>query len=221
MKHDATSIKKRTKDQFDAWAQTYDGSLLNYFLFRPSYYVFLEELAKWQQQNERLFDILDIGCGTGTLLGMIAASNLRVGHIVGMDYAMNMCQLARGKTCTGENGARIQCINGDSEHLPFADETFDIITCSNSLHHYPHQQQVVLEMRRLIRSGGRLIIIDGFRDNAVGWVVYDVIITRIEKSVFHPPWTTMRNYFEKAGFGDIYHRKFNFLFPAYATVGSV
>ena len=65
------------------------------------------------------------------------------------------------------------------------------------------------------------MIIDGFRDNAVGWFIFDVVIAKIEKSVHHAPWTTMRSYFENAGFSEIYHRKFNLLFPAFITVGSV
>ena len=42
-------------------------------------------------------DVLDIGCGTGTFPGMIALSNLDARHIVGLDYAMEMCQQAARK----------------------------------------------------------------------------------------------------------------------------
>ena len=203
MIRDARTTKALAKKSFEAWAQSYDHSLLNYFLFRPSYYTFLEELAKWQEHGSRTFDVLDVGCGTGTFAGMIAMSNLRTRHVVGLDYAMEMCQQARVKTASRNLESHVQFLHGDSEHLPFADRTFDIITCANSFHHYPHQLTVVREMRRLLRPGGRLMIIDGFRDNVIGWVVFDVIITSIEKSVYHAPWTVMRSYFEEAGFGDV------------------
>ena len=108
---------------------------------------------------------------------------------------------------------------GDSEHLPFADASFDLITCSNSFHHYPHQQAVVSEMRRLLRPGGRLIVIDGFRDNVIGWFVFDVIITRVEKDVYHAPWSVMHEYFVRAGLTNIRRRKVNLWFPLLATIG--
>ncbi len=220
MNRDATTTKSLAKAEFEAWARTYDRSLLNHFLFRPSYNTFMEELARWQQRHHRPFDLLDIGCGTGSFTHMIAVSNLQARYLVGLDYAMNMCQQAHAKAQLRPADDHVRFLNGDSEHLPFRSGSFDIITCANSFHHYPHQQTVVNEMRRLLRPGGSLMIIDGFRDNIIGWMVFDVIITAIEKSVFHAPWKTMRAYFEKAGFAEVHHRKFNLVFPAFITVGT-
>ena len=220
MKHDPVAAKKRAKEQFESWAHTYDGSILNHLLFRPSYNTFMEELAKWQGQHDRQFDLLDIGCGTGTLSDMVAVSNLRARYIVGMDYAMQMCLQAHAKAELAQFELSARFINGDSEHLPFANESFDVITCGNSFHHYPHQQAAVHEMRRLLRPGGRLMIIDGFRDNVIGWFVFDVVVAAVEKTVHHAPWTTMRRYFEEAGFRDIDQRKFNIIPPILATMGS-
>ncbi len=61
-------------------------------------------------------------------------------------------------------------MQGDSERLPFASGSFDIVTCANSFHHYPRQDRAVAEMRRVLRPGGRLMIIDGYRDGAMGLV---------------------------------------------------
>ena len=220
MIRDPHTAKLRAKGQFDVWARTYDRSLLNHFLFRPSYDAVLEEIARWHAARGGPFDLLDVGCGTGTLVGMITSSNLPARHVVALDYANEMCRRAHRKLAALDSGRSVQLVNADSEHLPFAGGSFDIITCLNSFHHYPHQLAVVREMRRLVRPGGRLMIIDGFRDNVLGWVVFDVIITAIEKSVYHAPWSTMRRYFETAGFQDIYHRKFNFFFPVLVTVGT-
>lgn len=216
---DAQTTKKLAKETFEAWAGTYDHSLMNHFLFLPSCYTFLEELARWQTDHEEPFDILDVGCGTGTFAAMLSGSNLRTGCIVGLDYVMEMCRRAQDKATSLARDQRVRFLHGDSEHLPFEDGSFDIVTCANSFHHYPHQQSVVCEMRRVLRPGGRLMIIDGFRDNVIGWVVFDIIITAHEKSVYHAPWPVMRSYFESAGFENITHRKFNLLFPAFVTVG--
>ena len=130
-----------------------------------------------------------------------------------------MCRLAAEKA-TERGERRAAFFNGDSEHLPFADGSFDLLTCSNSFHHYPHQAQVVREFRLVLRPGGRLMIIDGFRDNLIGWIAFDVLVTRREGAVFHAPWSLMRKYFVDAGFSDISQRKFNIWIPLFITVGT-
>lgn len=220
----SVEMKQRARDGFDAWARTYDRSPLNRFLFRPAYTMVMEEIARWYAENRRPFRVLDVGCGTGTLASLLGRSPWPV-RVVGLDYAAAMCTAAEDKARSLTSGdwsgakSRPRFINGDAEHLPFADASFDFVTCSNSFHHYPHQQAVITEMRRLLSPDGRLIVIDGFRDCAIGWFVYDVVINRIENGVHHAPWPVMHDYFKNAGLAAIRRRKFGFLFPAFATVG--
>ncbi len=215
----AANMKAQARSEFEAWAHDYDRSLLNRFLFGPSYRMFLEELWAWRGESTVPFDLLDVGCGTGTFDAMLAGSPLPA-RVVGLDYSPAMCRVADGKArLAGVNG-RLRYVSADSEHLPFADASFDVVTCSNSFHHYPHQAEVIREFRRVLRTGGRLMLIDGFRDNIIGWIAFDVIITAVEKDVFHAPWSTIHSYFESAGFRDIRRRKFNFWMPALLTVGT-
>lgn len=213
-------MKARAARQFDKWAASYDRSILHHFLFRPSYRVFMEEIAAWRACQPRPFRVLDIGCGTGELAGMLAYSSWPV-EIVGLDYAPAMCAEAQRKTLQNGWSFKARFTAGDSEFLPFADASFDVVTCSNSFHHYPHQEQVVRGVRRLIRPGGMFILIDGFRDNVIGWVAFDVIITRLEGRVYHAPWPIIDRYFRDAGFTNIRRRKFNFWLPLCATIGHV
>ena len=74
-------------------------------------------------------------------------------------------------------------------------------------------------MRRVLRPGGRLILLDGFRDNAIGWFVFEVAIARIEKDVHHATWQEVNSFFVEAGLRNIRRRKFNFLFPVLVTTG--
>lgn len=211
-------MKALAKDQFEAWAGTYDRSLLHYFMFRPSYMAFMEEIAAWRREHPGPFSVLDIGCGTGTLAGWLTASPWPV-SVVGMDYAEGMCREAARKAAGAHVEDRARFARGDSEHLPFADGSFDLVTCSNSFHHYPHQQQVVEEMRRVLRPRGRLMLIDGFRDNIIGCITFDLIIGRVEKNVYHAPWTVIHRYLETAGFTAIRRRRLNFWFPLLMTMG--
>lgn len=215
---DPQTMKSLARHEFEAWAHTYDRSLLNHFLFRPSYEMFLEELYAWRGNAGEPFDLLDIGCGTGTFHAMLVATSLKA-RVVGMDYSPAMCEVAANKAEAIEAAGKLHYAAGDSEHLPFADDSFDVVTCSNSFHHYPHQQDVVRDMRRVLRPQGRLMLIDGFRDNIVGWVAFDVIIATVEKQVHHAPWTEVRGYFETAGFREIRHRKFGFWMPLLLTTG--
>jgi len=211
-------MKHRARESFEHWAHDYDRSLLQHYLFQPSYLVFMEQIARWRVSNPQPFALLDIGCGTGELASLLARSDWPA-HAVGLDYAPNMCAQAAAKIQAAQLDDRAHFLAGDSEHLPFAPGSFDWVTCSNSFHHYPNQQSVVDEVYRILKPGGRFILIDGFRDNAIGWFVFDVLIARIEGNVHHAPWSQIDDYFRQSGFVDIHRRKFNVWMPLCATVG--
>jgi len=214
-------MKRAAREQFDAWAHSYDRLVLNRFLFRPAYRAFIEELLHWRQRGgPARFDLLDVGCGTGGLAGLLIESQLG-GRVVGLDYAEQMCRMARGKATGYAKDGSAAFVRGDSEHLSFAAASFDAVTCSNSFHHYPHQADVLVEMRRVVRPGGQLMVIDGFRDNVVGWLVFDVFVPTLEGQVHHVTWSAMRRMFENAGLVDIRQRKLNFWMPLLLTVGTV
>jgi ubiquinone/menaquinone biosynthesis C-methylase UbiE len=191
-------------------------------LFQPAYQLLMQELYRWHRDAAEPFDLLDIGSGTGSWIAMVAGSGLLAGRLVGLDYSLSMCGVAHEKGRRAESGAVF--VNGDAEHLPFADRSFDVLTCSHSFHHYPHQSLAVREMYRVLRPGGRLMLIDGFRDNIVGWVLFDVLITRGESTpeakVYHVPWSVMRRYFIDAGLTDIHQIKTGIWAPIFLTMGS-
>lgn len=216
------AVKKRARHEFDSWAKTYDRSIVQHLLFQPAYRMFMEELYQWRRQSADGFDALDIGSGTGSWLAMIAGSPLPSRVLVGLDYSAAMCGVAHAKAQAIDDAPVF--VNGDSEHLPFGDGSFDLVTCSHSFHHYPNQAAAVREMRRVLRPGGRLMLIDGFRDNVIGWVLFDIFITRAESTpegrVFHAPWSLMRQYFIDAGFSDIQQRKTGIWAPIFLTMGT-
>ncbi len=212
-------FKQRARAQFDAWAHGYDRSILQRLIFQPSYDAFAELLVEWYGDSPRTVRMLDVGCGTGTLAAGVALSQLPI-EVIGLDYSVAMCVKANDKARAAQVDRLAGFVAGDSEHLPFADGTFDVLTCSNSFHHYPHQQAAVAEMYRVLAPGGRLMIIDGFRDNVIGWFVFDVCVESVEQAVHHASYTRMREYFTAAGFTGIMQRKINVFCPILLTAAT-
>ena len=212
-------MKSSARAEFNNWAHGYDRSPLNGMLFLPAYRAMLAELVRWDR-TKRPFDVLDVGCGTGTFSAMLVGSNLPA-RVVGLDYAPAMCEVAARKANQAQASSCMRFLTGDAEHLPFRSDSFDAVTCSNSFHHYPHQERAIGEMFRILRPGGRLVVADGFRDNVIGWFVFDVCVAALEKHVRHVSWRQTKDYFEASGFDRIRQRKFNVLVPLLITVGQV
>lgn len=211
-------VRHRARGQFDRWADSYDRSWLNELVFFPAVRACQEEIARWQAtQSPGSFRLLDVGCGTGALITRIAAQ-AEAALAVGADYSPVMLRHAAAKIAASPHGEKLRTIQADAERLPFADASFDVVTCCNSFHHYPRQAEAVLGFRRVLRPGGLLILIDGFRDNVVGWVVFDVAVALIERHVHHARWWEVRDMLRAAGFARVCQRKLNVLAPLLVSV---
>lgn len=215
-----SNMKEQARRQFDSWAHSYDRSVIQGLLFEPSYNLLTETLIRWVGSDGRRRRLLDVGCGTGTLAARVVGAGLPF-EVVGLDYSETMCVKAEEKSRRVGAEHRIRFVNGDSEHLPFADRSFDAVTCSNSFHHYPHQQATIADMKRVLAPGGILVLLDGFRDNVIGWFIFDVCVARVEKSVVHASWRAARSYLQRAGFARIRQRKAGVLVPVLLTVAEV
>ena len=94
--------------------------------------------------------VCDIGCGTGFLLGALAARSAREpGNFIGVDF-----QLEPG-IAAAHPGMRFQ--EADIENLPFADGAFDTVICTHVLEHVLHIDRTIAELRRVARR--RLLVI--------------------------------------------------------------
>ncbi|MFA5863263.1 MAG: methyltransferase domain-containing protein [Phycisphaerae bacterium] len=218
MKENQTHLwKHNAQSEFNRWAQTYDRSILNHLLFHRCYLKFIECILRYLPAPDRVLRLLDVGCGTGTFASMLEKSQLPISPM-GLDMAEKMCQLAHLKARQMSSNQAIRFVTGDSEHIPFADCSFDIVTCSNSYHHYPHQRKVLAEFLRILKPGGRVIIIDGFRDNVIGRLIFDLGVALVEKSVHHCSAIEIRDQLRSEGYIDVVQEKFGFWVPVLASV---
>ena len=95
--------------------------------------------------------ILDVACGTGDL----TLDLLRRGHrVTGVDLSEQMLALARQKA----SPARFQL--ADAEALPFADASFDAVTCAFGIRNFVHLEKGLDEMLRVLKPGGRLVLLE-------------------------------------------------------------
>ena len=107
-------------------------------------------------------DALDVGCGTGFLSFELAARGHRV---TGIDFAAAMLTEARRKTAL--TNVSVWFEQGDAENLPFTARVFDLVVCRHVLWTLPHPEAAVAEWVRVLRPGGRLVVLDSQFDENV------------------------------------------------------
>jgi ubiquinone/menaquinone biosynthesis C-methylase UbiE len=101
-------------------------------------------------------DALDAGCGTGFLAFELAARGHRV---TGVDFAPAMLAEARRKAAA--RGVSIRFEEADAERLPFGTGSFDLAISRHLLWTLPHPDAAIDEWIRVLRPGGRLVVVDG------------------------------------------------------------
>ncbi|MCM1497045.1 MAG: methyltransferase domain-containing protein [Clostridium sp.] len=142
--------KKLSLKEFDQAAAKFDDSDPSiYNLCRKDYPDVLAEVRK-----EPFSDLLDAGCGTGAMLNLFKRDYPDKNY-TGLDLSEKMIETAKKKKLQGVN-----FVAGDCENLPFADSSFDVVTCSMSFHHYPNPEQFFKSLHRVLRPGGRLVLRD-------------------------------------------------------------
>jgi len=102
--------------------------------------------------------ILDVGCGTGHLLRVLAQRCPRARAFSGLDAAPAMVQVA-GRL---SSDARIEVREGSAERLPYADAAFDLVVSTTSFDHWHDQAAGLAECARVLGHDGRLVLADLF-----------------------------------------------------------
>jgi ubiquinone/menaquinone biosynthesis C-methylase UbiE len=104
--------------------------------------------------------VVDVGCGTGNLLALLA--DARVDACAGVDLSPEMLRVAAGKLAASPvRGALVAASAGA---LPFADGAFDTAVSASTLHDWPDPRAGLAEVRRVLRPGGTLLLLDWDRD---------------------------------------------------------
>ncbi|PWD41513.1 methyltransferase type 11 [Gordonia paraffinivorans] len=110
-------------------------------------------LRAWlARPGERL--VLDVACGPGNYTRLIADGLTGDGRCAGIDFSPAMLRQAVRTNATG----RATYLRADAHAIPFADNTFDVVTCLAALYLIPDPLSVIDEMVRVARPGGEIVI---------------------------------------------------------------
>jgi demethylmenaquinone methyltransferase / 2-methoxy-6-polyprenyl-1,4-benzoquinol methylase len=154
--HERTDKPQRVRAMFGAIARSYDlNNRLHSFGRDQSWRRFAVKQASVKPTDE----VLDCACGTGDLTRLFAKSGAR--RVVGLDFTAEMLEIAEAKRRAGHAGDSITSyIEGDAMALPFADGSFDIVSIAFGIRNVADPHKVLAEFRRVLRPGGRLVILE-------------------------------------------------------------
>jgi demethylmenaquinone methyltransferase/2-methoxy-6-polyprenyl-1,4-benzoquinol methylase len=161
---DTSADPVKIRSMFDDIARSYDR--LNSLMTAGLHHRW-RELAVLLTKVERGGSALDVCCGTGDLAFALRQAVGPRGRVVGLDFSRPMLELAREKC--GRNQLWVDFVEGDVLALPFCDGEFDACTVGFGLRNVADVAQGMREMRRVCRSGGRVVCLEITRPEIIGF----------------------------------------------------
>ena len=158
------SKKEQVAGMFDSIAYRYD--FLNRFLsggiditWRKNA---LKELKKLDPKK-----ILDVATGTADV-AIMATNSLHPEKIIGIDISDGMLDFGRKKIEKLNLGKVIELVNGDSETINFADNSFDAVTVAFGVRNFQNLEKGLGEIKRVLRPGGKLVVLEFSKPKSIG-----------------------------------------------------
>ena len=214
---DDTDKARRVRGVFDSVASRYDlmNDVLSMGLHR-AWKAYAVAVAAVQPGDR----VLDIPGGTGDLARAFAQRVGATGRVVLTD--INEAMLRTGRDRMLDSGRHLQTAACDAEHLPFATGSFDLASVAFGLRNMTHKEAALAEMCRVLRPGGRLLVLEFSTPAAPLRKAYDLYSFRLmpwlgkvvagdadsyrylaESIRMHPDQATLKAMMKGAGFGHV------------------
>lgn len=154
-KDSKASKKEQVTEMFDTISNEYDG-LNRVISFGID--------VKWRNKVVKIVsdknpeNILDIATGTGDLAISLTATNAK--KIIGLDISDGMLEVGRRKIQSKKLDGIISMVIGDSEDLPFDDNTFDAITVAFGVRNFENLEKGLAEILRVLKPNGVFVILE-------------------------------------------------------------
>lgn len=216
-KVDETQKARRVRGVFDSVASRYDlmNDLMSMGMHR-AWKAYTVAVA-----NVRAGDkVLDIAGGTGDLARAFAKKVGPQGAVVHTD--INEAMLSRGRDRLLDEGLALPTVICDAESLPFDSGSFDLVTVAFGLRNMTHKDKALAEMNRVLRAGGRLLVLEFSKvapplEKAYDWYSFKVLprlgqwvagdsdsYRYLAESIrMHPGQAELKGMMKAAGFGHV------------------
>ena len=217
---DEAEKARRVRSVFDSVAPKYDvmNDLMSMGLHRvwKAYTVMVADVREGQR-------VLDIAGGTGDLASAFAGKVGLTGCVVHTD--INEAMLREGRNRMLDAGKILPTTVCDAEHLPFADNSFDLLSVAFGLRNMTHKDGALKEMNRVLKPGGKLLVLEFSKIAKPLEKVYDLYSFKVlpwlgklvandnasyrylaESIRMHPGQEELKALMHKGGFGHVdYH----------------
>lgn len=190
-----TDYKNLSKSAFNVQANTYDVDK-NGKHARGQYKYVLNELQQLDFQK-----ILDVGCGTGEILKSIT-ERYSFAQLYGLDISEEMLKQANDKL-----KGTATLILGDAENITLETNSFDLLLCTDSFHHYPNPQQAISEFYRVLKHGKFLLIADYWKPFPIRQIMNLFISHSNEGDVKIYSKKEIIEFLKQGGFQEIIYKK--------------
>ena len=147
--------KEQVTQMFDNISKEYDGlnRVISFGIDIKWRNKVVDIVSKSKPEN-----ILDIATGTGDLA--ISLSKTSAKHIVGLDISDGMLEVGRKKISAKDLDEKISMVIGDSENLPFEDNSFDAITVAFGVRNFETLEKGLSEIHRVLKPNGIFVILE-------------------------------------------------------------
>jgi demethylmenaquinone methyltransferase/2-methoxy-6-polyprenyl-1,4-benzoquinol methylase len=153
--HEDGSKKKQIATMFDNIAHRYD--FLNRSLSMGIDIIWRKKaIAQLKEIQPKI--ILDVATGTGDLA--LEAMSLNPEKIIGVDISVGMLALGKEKIAKKNLQHKIEMVEGDSEKLPFQDNTFDAVTVAFGVRNFENLLKGLKEINRVLKPTGKLVVLE-------------------------------------------------------------
>ena len=164
--------KQHIGQLFDRIAPTYDG--LNHGVSLNIDRLWRKRAVRDMQPAKH---VLDVAIGTADLSIEMLRSG-KVEQVTGLDLSVEMMKIGEEKCSRA--GLQVQFIEGNAQQMPFADESFDGVTCAYGCRNFSDLDAGLREMYRVLKRGGEVTILEfSYPDNRLIRWAYDIYFSHV------------------------------------------
>ena len=152
--------KQHIGQLFDRIAGTYDGlnHLLSLNIDRRWRRKAVGKLAEVRDQKSEI-SLLDVAIGTADLTIELLRQN-KAAHVTGIDLSRQMIAIGQKKVAQHGYSDKVRFDYGSAQQMPYADESFDTVTCAYGVRNFANMDEGLSEMYRVLRPGSELMILE-------------------------------------------------------------